>query len=105
MSRTVHAPRGTKLNCKNWQIEAAYRMIQNNLDPVVAFDPDNLIGQNRREAERSLPSLADRMVKSASELFDVVDLVLVTQDAGAQLEAARQSYPEKLLIEAFKFSF
>jgi urocanate hydratase len=29
--------------CKNWQIEAAYRMLQNNLDPQVAFDPDNLI--------------------------------------------------------------
>lgn len=43
MTRTVRAPRGTKLTCKNWQIEAAYRMIQNNLDPVVAFDPDNLI--------------------------------------------------------------
>ncbi|MEM7117959.1 MAG: urocanate hydratase [Chloroflexota bacterium] len=43
MTRTVRAPRGTQLNCKNWQIEAAYRMIQNNLDPDVAGDPDNLI--------------------------------------------------------------
>jgi hypothetical protein len=34
---------GTTLTCKNWQIEAAYRMIQNNLDPEVAFDPDHLI--------------------------------------------------------------
>ena len=43
MAREVHSPRGTELTCKNWQIEAAYRMIQNNLDPMVAFDPDNLI--------------------------------------------------------------
>lgn len=43
MPRTIHAPRGTELTCKNWQIEAVYRMIQNNLDPAVAFDPDNLI--------------------------------------------------------------
>ena len=43
MAREVHAPQGTELTCKNWQIEAAYRMIQNNLDPMVAFDPDNLI--------------------------------------------------------------
>ena len=43
MSRIVRAPRGTQLTCKNWLIEAAYRMIQNNLDPMVAFDPDNLI--------------------------------------------------------------
>jgi len=41
--REVHAPRGTALTCKNWQIEAAYRMIQNNLDPEVAGDPANLI--------------------------------------------------------------
>ena len=43
MPRKIKAPRGTELTCKNWQIEAAYRMIQNNLDPMVAFDPDNLI--------------------------------------------------------------
>ena len=41
--REVHAPRGNQLTCKNWIIEAAYRMIQNNLDPEVAGDPDNLI--------------------------------------------------------------
>jgi urocanate hydratase len=43
MKRVIKAPTGTKLTCKNWLIEAAYRMIQNNLDPDVAFDPDNLI--------------------------------------------------------------
>lgn len=41
--REVRAPRGTTRKCKNWQIEAAYRMIQNNLDPEVAGDPDRLI--------------------------------------------------------------
>ncbi len=43
MSRIVKAPTGTDLSCRNWLIEAAYRMIQNNLDPEVAFDPDKLI--------------------------------------------------------------
>lgn len=43
MKRTVKSPVGTDLSCKNWLIEAAYRMIQNNLDAEVAFDPDNLI--------------------------------------------------------------
>ena len=37
------APRGTALTCANWLIEAPYRMIQNNLDPEVAEDPDRLI--------------------------------------------------------------
>ena len=41
--RIIRAPRGTELNCKNWQIEAAYRMIQNNLDPENAEKPDELI--------------------------------------------------------------
>ncbi|MCK5125925.1 MAG: urocanate hydratase [candidate division Zixibacteria bacterium] len=39
----VKAPRGTSISCKGWQQEAAYRMIQNNLDPEVAEDPKNLI--------------------------------------------------------------
>ncbi len=43
MSRKVRAPRGNKLSCKNWTAEAAYRMIQNNLDPDVAEKPDELI--------------------------------------------------------------
>ncbi|TAK13032.1 MAG: urocanate hydratase [Anaerolineae bacterium] len=41
--RTVRAPRGTQLSCKNWLIEAAYRMIQNNLDPEVAERPQDLV--------------------------------------------------------------
>jgi urocanate hydratase len=39
----VRAPRGTDIVCKNWLIEAAYRMIQNNLDPEVAENPDALV--------------------------------------------------------------
>ena len=41
--RVVRAPRGTGLTCKNWLSEAAYRMIQNNLDPEVAEKPDDLV--------------------------------------------------------------
>jgi urocanate hydratase len=41
--RPVSAPTGPGLSCRNWQIEAAYRMIQNNLDPAVAENPDALV--------------------------------------------------------------
>ncbi len=41
--RIVRSPVGTKLHCKGWLQEAAYRMLQNNLDPDVAGDPENLI--------------------------------------------------------------
>jgi len=43
MKKNITAPRGNNLSCKNWQIEAAYRMIQNNLDPDVAENPDDLV--------------------------------------------------------------
>ena len=39
MTRTIRAPRGTQLTCKNWLIEAAYRMLQNNLDPRRGLRP------------------------------------------------------------------
>ena len=37
------APTGTVLTCSNWQIEAAYRMLLNNLAPDVAERPEELI--------------------------------------------------------------
>ena len=52
--RVVRAPRGAQLTCKNWQIEAAYRMIQNNLDPEVAEKPEDLVVYGGRgQAARS----------------------------------------------------
>ena len=41
--KNIKSPIGSKLHCKGWHQEAAYRMLQNNLDPDVAEDPDNLI--------------------------------------------------------------
>jgi urocanate hydratase len=43
MPRPVRAPRGGQISCANWLIEAAYRMLQNNLDPEVAENPDALV--------------------------------------------------------------
>ena len=41
--RPVRAPHGTKLTCRSWLTEAAWRMLQNNLDPEVAENPDALV--------------------------------------------------------------
>ncbi|MBK7890565.1 MAG: urocanate hydratase [Bdellovibrionales bacterium] len=44
--RVIHAPKGGKpsdMSCKGWLQEAAYRMIQNNLDPDVAERPMDLV--------------------------------------------------------------
>jgi urocanate hydratase len=42
-ARVVRAPRGTDLACKSWLTEAAYRMLQNNLDAEVAENPAHLV--------------------------------------------------------------
>jgi urocanate hydratase len=42
-SRVIRAPHGNTLTCKSWVTEAAYRMIQNNLDPEVAERPEDLV--------------------------------------------------------------
>jgi urocanate hydratase len=42
-TRVVRAPHGSTLNCKNWVTEAAYRMVQNNLDAEVAENPQSLV--------------------------------------------------------------
>jgi urocanate hydratase len=52
--RLVRAPRGTQLTCKSWLTEAPFRMIQNNLDPEVAENPDDLVVYGGRgQAARS----------------------------------------------------
>ncbi len=39
----VRAPTGTSLTCRGWPQEAAFRMLQNNLDPDVAERPEDLV--------------------------------------------------------------
>ncbi|MCS7350680.1 MAG: urocanate hydratase [Thermoflexus sp.] len=68
MPPVIRAPRGKTLTCKNWQIEAAYRMIQNNLDPEVAADPANLIVYGGRgKAARNWESF-DAILKALRDL-------------------------------------
>ncbi len=42
-SRLIRSPHGSELHTANWQIEAAYRMMRNNLDPDVAEKPEELV--------------------------------------------------------------
>ncbi|MDK7750460.1 urocanate hydratase [Brevibacterium sp. UMB10442] len=42
-SRVIRAPRGSEITAKNWQTEAAKRMLMNNLDPEVAERPEDLV--------------------------------------------------------------
>jgi urocanate hydratase len=66
--RTVCAPRGTQLTCKSWLTEAAYRMIQNNLDPEVAERPQDLVVYGGRgQAARNWESF-DAILTALSQL-------------------------------------
>ncbi len=66
--RVVKSPTGSKLNCKGWVQEAAYRMIQNNLDPQVAERPEELVVYGGRgKAARDWPSF-ERILKALTQL-------------------------------------
>jgi len=75
-TRSIRAPRGTELSCKSWLTEAAYRMLQNNLDAEVAEDPQRLvvyggIGRAARNWE-----CYDQILASLRELEDDQTLLI-----------------------------
>lgn len=75
-TRVIRAPRGSDKTCKSWLSEAAYRMIQNNLDPEVAENPAELVvygGIGR--AARDWPSF-DAILHSLRELEDNETLLI-----------------------------
>ncbi|MFN2241464.1 MAG: urocanate hydratase, partial [Anaerolineae bacterium] len=74
--RVIHPPRGTRLTCKNWLIEAPYRMIQHNLDPEVAGDPANLIVYGGRGRAARNWACFDAILESLRNL-DVDETLLV----------------------------
>lgn len=66
----VRAPRGSELHCKGWLQEAAYRMLQNNLDPDVAGDPENLIVYGGRGRAARNWEAFDAILASLRQLED-----------------------------------
>jgi urocanate hydratase len=90
MARVVHPPRGTEITCQGWIQEAAFRMIQHNLDPEVAEKPEELIvygGTGR--AARSWPAF-DNILASLQKLKS--DETLLVQ-SGKPVGVAR-SHPD-----------
>ncbi|MCJ8337945.1 MAG: urocanate hydratase [Pseudomonadales bacterium] len=76
-SRNIKAATGSTITTKNWQSEAAMRMLMNNLDPAVAEHPANLVvygGIGR--AARDWPSY-DKIIEVLLELED--DQTLLVQ--------------------------
>jgi urocanate hydratase len=76
-SRELRAPRGSQLHCKGWVQEAAFRMIQNNLDPENAEAPEELVVYGGRgKAARNWESL-DAILGCLRDLED--DQTLLVQ--------------------------
>ena len=75
--RIVRAPRGSRISCKSWLTEAAFRMLQNNLDPDVAERPEDLVVYGGRgQAARSWAAF-DAILESLKNLED--DQTLLVQ--------------------------
>lgn len=68
--KIYRAPKGTTLTCKSWLTEAAYRMIQNNLDPDVAEDPANLVVYGGSGKAARSPEALEAMLRTLRTLND-----------------------------------
>ena len=97
--RTVRAPRGTQLHCKNWLIEAPYRMIQNNLDPEVAEIPDQLVVYGGRgQAARNWEAF-DAILHSL-ENMEVDETLLVQSGKPVAVFKTHEDAPKVLIANS-----
>ncbi|MEJ7701673.1 MAG: hypothetical protein WKF71_18810 [Pyrinomonadaceae bacterium] len=99
MKRRVKSPVGTELTCKNWLIEAAYRMIQNNLDAEVAFDPDNLIVYGGRGKAARNWECYDAILESLKNL-EVDETLLVQSGKPVAVFKTHTDAPRVLLANS-----
>ncbi len=97
--RIVRAPRGTDLTCKSWLTEAAYRMIQNNLDPEVAERPEDLVVYGGRgQAARSWEAL-DAILDCLRNLEDD-ETLLVQSGKPVAVFPSHQDAPRVLIANS-----
>ncbi len=97
--RTIRAPRGTQLTCKNWLIEAPYRMLQNNLDPDVAFDPDHLIVYGGRGRAARNWECFDAILRSLEQL-EPDETLLVQSGKPVAIFRTHEDAPRVLLANS-----
>jgi len=96
MKRKISPPIGSKLNCKNWQIEAAFRMIQHNLDQNVAEKPEELIVYGGKgKAARDWKSY-DLILKTLLRLE--TDETLIVQSGKPVAVMKTHTYSPRVLI-------
>ena len=97
--RTVHPPRGTQLHCKNWLLEAPFRMLQHNLDPEVAGDPDNLIVYGGRGRAARNWEAFDAILETLQKM-DVDDTLLVQSGKPVAVFKTHEDAPRVLIANS-----
>ena len=85
--RVVRAPRGTQLTCKSWLTEAAFRMLQNNLDPEVAERPQDLVVYGGRGQAARTWECFDAILESLRRAGRRRDAAGAVRQAGGGLQA------------------
>ncbi|MPZ00259.1 MAG: urocanate hydratase [Actinophytocola sp.] len=99
MSRTIRAARGTTLTARNWQSEAALRMLHNNLDPEVAERPEDLVVYGGTgKAARNWASF-DALTRELSTL-DVDETLLVQSGKPVGVLRTHEWAPRVLLANS-----
>lgn len=97
--REIRAPRGSQLHCKGWLQEAAYRMLQNNLDPEVAERPMDLVVYGGiGKAARNWPAF-DALLKALREL-DNDETLLVQSGKPVGIIKSHADAPRVLLANS-----
>lgn len=82
---------GTDIECEGWRQEAALRMLNNNLDPDVAEDPENLVVYGGvGQAARSWDAY-DTIVETLRELNDDETLVIQSGKPVGRLRTHRRA--------------
>ncbi|GAB3221825.1 urocanate hydratase [Glycomyces halotolerans] len=95
----MRAPRGSELHCRDWQTEAAYRMLQNNLDPEVAERPDDLVVYGGTgKAARSRADL-DRILRTLQTL-EADETMLVQSGRAVGVMRTHEWAPRVLLANS-----
>ena len=99
VKREIHAPHGNKLNTRGWSQEGALRLIMNNLDPMVAKDPDNLIVYGGKGKAARNWEAYDKIIESLKSLEND-ETLLVQSGKPVGIFRTTKEAPRVLIVNA-----
>ena len=97
--KEIHAPHGNKLNTKGWSQEGALRLIMNNLDPMVAKDPANLIVYGGKGKAARNWEAYDKIIESLKSLEND-ETLLVQSGKPVGIFRTTKEAPRVLIVNA-----